>query len=306
MNDIKISAIIATHNRAEYLKKALKGLAEQTLPQDHFEIVVVDNASTDNTKQTVLDIFPLLSNPQYIYESILGLTHARDTGWKAARGRYIAFLDDDAIPSPKWLEKIVETFETVTPSPGCVGGKIQPIWESPRPSWLNDKLARCLTILDWSDTPFFIHQPQYVAGTNIAFPRDLIEKVNGFKSDLGRVGKKLLSNEEILISRQIEKMGFKTYYHPDIAVYHHILASRINKPWFMSRHYWQGVSDAITMRHLDAPSLISRLRTAMAKARALLFSPKTLASFFSDTNDPLQFQQKCSVFYTFGYLRGLL
>lgn len=306
MSDIKISAIITTHNRVEYLQKALKGLAEQTLPKDHFEIVVVDNASTDNTKQIVLGTSSFLSNLQYVYESVLGLTHARNTGWKVARGRYIAYLDDDAIPSPQWLEKIVETFETVKPSPGCVGGKIQPIWESPRPSWLNDKLAQCLTILDWSDTPFFIEQPQYVAGANIAFPRDLIERVNGFQSNLGRVGNKLLSNEEILISRQIEKMGFKTYYHPDITVYHHILASRINKPWLMSRRYWQGVSDAITMRHLDAPSLIRRIRKAMTKARALLFSPKTFASLFSDTNDPLQFEQKCSVYYTFGYLRGLL
>ncbi len=306
MDDIKISAIITTHNRDEYLKKALKGLSEQTLPRNQFEILVVDNASTDNTKQIVSDMFSLLSNTQYIYESVLGLTHARNTGWMTARGRYIAFLDDDAIPSPQWLEKIVETFETVKPSPGCVGGKIQPIWESPRPSWLNDKLAQCLTILDWSDTPSFIKQPQYVAGTNIAFPRDLIKKVNGFKSDLGRVGKRLLSNEEILITRQIEKMGFKTYYHPDIAVYHHIIASRINKTWFTSRHYWQGVSDAITMRHLDAPSLISRLSTAIARAINLLFSPRNLARFFLDTDDPLQFQKKCSVFYTFGYLRGLL
>lgn len=306
MNDIKISAIITTHNRVEYLKRALNGLAEQTLPKNKFEILVVDNASTDNTKQAVLDMLHSLSNLQYIYESVLGLPHARNTGWKTARGRYIAFLDDDAIPSPQWLEKIVETFETVKPKPGCVGGKIQPIWESPQPSWLNDNLARCLTILDWSDTPFFIQQPQYVAGANIAFPRDLIEKVNGFKSDLGRVGKKLLSNDEILVSKRIEKMGFKTYYHPDIAVYHHILASRINKTWFMSRHYWQGVSDAIALRCLEVPSIKSRLRTAMAKAKALLFSPKTLMKFFSDTNDPLQFQEKCSIAYTFGYLRGLL
>jgi glycosyltransferase involved in cell wall biosynthesis len=306
MKDIKISAIVTTRNRVEYLKKALKGLTEQTLQQDRFEILVVDNASTDDTRKTVLDMLPVLSNLQYIYEPVLGLTHARNTGWKAARGRYIAFLDDDAIPFPQWLEKIVESFETVMPSPGCVGGKIHPIWESPRPSWLNDNLARCLTILDWSDTPFFIEQPKYVAGANIAFPRDLIEQVKGFKPDLGRVGKKLLSNEEILLSRQIEKMGFKTYYHPDIAVYHHIPASRISKLWFMRRHYWQGVSDAVTMRHLASPSFISRLRMAAAKAKALFFSPKALASIFSDTNDPLQFQQKCSVFYTFGCLRGLL
>nr|HPR04515.1 glycosyltransferase [Deltaproteobacteria bacterium] len=306
MNDIKISAIITTHNRVEYLKKALKGLADQTLPKDDFEILVVDNASTDTTRQIVSSDYPDLTNLRYIHEPVLGLTHARNTGWKAAKGKYIAFLDDDAIPSPQWLGKIVETFETVSPSPGCVGGKIQPIWEAPRPSWLNDDLARFLTILDWSDIPFFIQAPQYVAGANMAFPKVLIEKVGGFKSDLGRIGNKLLSNEELLIARQIEKLGFRTYYHPDISVQHHILASRISKQWFMSRHYWQGVSDAVTMKHLDSPSLFKRLYMMKQKVFDLIRSPRTLAKLFADTDDPHRFHSKCSVFYSAGYIRGLL
>jgi glycosyltransferase involved in cell wall biosynthesis len=134
----RISATICTHNRAEYLGKALKSLSVQTLPAEDFEVLVVDNASTDDTAALVESVRPILPSLRYVFEGSLGLSRARNTAIREARGDYIAFLDDDAVAVSEWLEAILTAFDTVKPTPVCVGGRIEPIWEGARPSWLAD------------------------------------------------------------------------------------------------------------------------------------------------------------------------
>ena len=109
--NIKISAIICTFNREQYLHKAIQSLVEQTLEGELYEIIVVDNCSTDRTKQVVTEKFAHISNLRYLYELILGISQARNTGWQNARGEYIAYLDDNAIASPVPLEKIGVIFD---------------------------------------------------------------------------------------------------------------------------------------------------------------------------------------------------
>src|ERR1700686_4893935 len=117
---LRIAVVIATHNRDQYLMKALDGLSSQTLPAAEYEVIVIDNASTDATRERVLARAKVATNIQYIYEPTLGASAARNTGWRAARSPYVAFLDDDAIPDRDWLERIIRAFEEVTPHPACV------------------------------------------------------------------------------------------------------------------------------------------------------------------------------------------
>jgi len=114
------------------MRKAIDSLVNQTLPKERYEILVVDNSSTDNTKQVVLREFSNLQNLQYLYEPVLRLSQAQNTSWCNARGEYVAYLDDNAIACPHWLEKIFDVFETVKPKPACVSGKIKPTWEIPK------------------------------------------------------------------------------------------------------------------------------------------------------------------------------
>ena len=249
--DILISAVICTHNRAQYLTKAIQSLIDQHTPKDKYEILIVDNCSTDATRE-VVEKFSSEGNIRYIYESTLGLSYARNTGWANARGKYTAYLDDDAIACPVWLDKILEVFETVTPRPGCVGGKTEPLWEAPRPKWLSDELVTALTVIDWFDTPHVLRDLSrtWLVGANIAFPTEILERVGGFTSGLDRAGKKLLSSGDVFLEKQILKAGYPCFYHPEIAVSHHIQRSRLEKRWFIRRYYWQGVSDA-AMQLLD-------------------------------------------------------
>src|SRR5690349_1483083 len=117
-----ITVAICTYNRARYLPHAIESLVGQSLAASQFEILIVDNASTDPTHEVVKRYLPKLSNLRYLYEPRQGLSHARNTAWQSAEGKYVAYLDDDAQANPHWLIGILRHFEQSTPTPWSVGG----------------------------------------------------------------------------------------------------------------------------------------------------------------------------------------
>lgn len=309
---IEISVIICTHNRAKYLPKAIQSLLDQPFSCDHYELIVVDNCSTDSTKAIVEQYMEkeqyASHHIEYVYEPNLGLSYARNTGWQNARGTYVAYLDDDAIALPKWLSTISDVFATVTPRPGCVGGKAEAIWEAGRPSWLADELVPGLTVIDWSNTPFVILDVthHWLVGSNIAFPKEVIEQMGGFANGLDRAGKNLLSGGDVFLEKQIVKAGYTCFYHPDMAIGHHIQKTRLEKQWFIRRYYWQGVSDAVAQNLEDAPSIMERMHSILSRTFDLVKSPRKITSLLLTRNDPQQFKEKCFALIELGHIVGLV
>jgi len=303
----EISAVICTHNRAHYLTKAISSLTEQDLPNDIYEIIVVDNRSSDKTRD-VVESFAGMGNIRYLYEPVVGLSHARNRGWRNARSPYVAYLDDDAVANPAWLGRILKVFKTTDPSPGCVGGMVAPIWEAPRPTWLGDAIACSLTILDWSDTPHVVRNlnSEWLVGANIAFPQKLLEILDGFTPHLDRSGSRLLSSGDIFLEKQIQKADYTCFYHPEIAVSHHIPASRLTQSWFIRRYYFQGISNAAMQLLSQSPSKRRRLRLAAQYATSFLRQPRCLLSMIVSTKNPERFTQKCFNLITLGHVVGLL
>jgi glycosyltransferase involved in cell wall biosynthesis len=302
---LHISAIICTHNRHGYLRKAIRSLVEQSLNDELYEILVVDNASVDDTKNIVLNDFAGVRNLRYLYEPVLGLSQARNTGWQEARGEYVAYLDDDAIASPTWLETIREVFRSVEPQPGCVGGRIDPIWEVSRPPWLADNLLPALTILDLSETPRFLNDNQSPYGTNISFPKAALEACDGFPVSLGRKGNKLLSNEEILLIKRIRDMGLKCYYHPGITVMHHVPSNRLQKGWLLRRAYWQGVSDAVKYLQNESQNMRNRMKDVLYNMLMAL-RPINMFILISPSDNPVRFSRRFAAMHRIGLIWGLL
>ncbi|HEY9888211.1 MAG TPA: glycosyltransferase family A protein, partial [Candidatus Obscuribacterales bacterium] len=157
MPPTRISAIICTHNRADYLGAAIDSLLTQAF--DHYEVIVVDNASTDSTRSVVEARSP---HPRlrYVHEPTLGLSVARNTGAQAATGEILAYLDDDAEASQGWLAALMAIYEQ-NPQVAIAGGKVTLLWppNCTPPRWLSTAMAGNLGAYDLGDEVVYITQP---------------------------------------------------------------------------------------------------------------------------------------------------
>lgn len=258
-----ITVVICTHNRAGYLDKALESLAAQTAAPGSFDVLVVDNASTDDTRRTVAHWQMRCPRIRYVREDRLGLSHARNRGLGETTSAYIAYLDDDAIAEPQWVETVLRAFASHQPIPAAVGGPVHPIWETSRPPWLPDSLLGLLTVVQWQGGSRFLDlRREFIAGANMAFARDRLAEI-GFDTSLGRVGQKLLSGEEILLMRLLLRNGEAVYYDTGASVRHHVPANRLNKRWFYRRVCWDGLSLAIINIRLHDMNRRRRIESAL-------------------------------------------
>ena len=238
-----ISAIICTHNREQYLGAAIDSLLSQTL--DNCEIIVVDNASTDGTAAIAK---AKLSDPRvrYIHEPTLGLSVARNCGADAAKGEIVAYLDDDAEASEGWLAALVKVFDE-NEKIAIAGGKVTLIWppNTEPPRWLSADLSSGLGAYDLGDELVYIQQPALTPrGLNYAVRKSFLAEVGGFDTHLGRVGKNLLSNEEQQLPRLALDAGQQVAYVPEALAAHNVAPARMKPGWFLSRSWWQGISES--------------------------------------------------------------
>ncbi|ACB52682.1 glycosyl transferase, family 2 [Crocosphaera subtropica ATCC 51142] len=242
MSNPQIAAIICTHNRDPYLGDAIKSLLAQEGVS--YEVLIVDNGSTDSTKDVVA---PFLSNPhlRYVYEPILGLSVARNRGAKETTAPILAYLDDDAIASPHWLKVLVDAYDQHEKL-AIAGGKVTLIWPDniTPPAWISEGLAGGLGAYDLGEEKVSITNPQLTPrGLNYSLRRSFLEKIGGFDANLGRVGKKLLSNEELFMTELALNQGWDVAYLPDALVAHNVAPERLQRSWFLRRSWWQGVSE---------------------------------------------------------------
>jgi glycosyltransferase involved in cell wall biosynthesis len=241
----QISAIICTYNRADYLQRALQSLTRQNLALDNFEVIVVDNASTDNTAEMTQQFRSCLPHLNYIHETRLGLSIARNSGADAARTPYLAYLDDDARPESSWLEAILYTFEQRDPTPAIVGGRVWLDWEGELPTWLPREYWPLYTYVDHGEETRLLREKEYLVGANIAFHKKVLLEHGGFDANLGRRGRMLLSGEETALVKLFKSKNLPIYYAPQATVWHVVDASRRNRRWFLKRLFWDGASQPL-------------------------------------------------------------
>ena len=247
------SIIICSHNRAADLADNLPKVQALDYPLDRYEIIVIDNASSDGTAAVAA-----AAGVRCVREERLGLSHARNRGIAESRGELIGFIDDDAWPEPEWLQRLDDLF--ADPTVGCAGGQVVPEWGgNGKPSWLHERHVCLFTVVDYGDVTA-LRYSDYPAGTNIAFRRTVLESVGGFSSILGRTGQILLSGEETDLCLRVERAGYDIRYAPRAVVHHQIPASRLTKAWVKERAHWQGISAALLEQHyLSAPSRFVKL-----------------------------------------------
>lgn len=226
------SIIVCTYNRAESLRDTLGALkSQQTVAGREWEVIVVDNNSKDDTRQVIAEFqreWPLL---RYEFEGEQGLSHARNHGIDAAHGTVLLFTDDDVLPEPDWMEATLAGLEQYH-ADAC-GGYIAPIWEVPPPDWLTERFYGFLAVrTDRSDDYDITSPSQAPFGANMAFRRNVFEKVGGFDTSRGRKGNVLASGEDGELFERILAAGFKAVFLGQSRVHHKVESFRLTKRYF--------------------------------------------------------------------------
>lgn len=244
-----ITAVICTHNRQYFLEKSIQSLLDQTLNRDRYEIIVVDNGSTDGTRE-VCKSYQSEPGFRYIFEPVIGLSQARNTAWRRAAGPYVGYLDDDATAGSRWLEAALQAFENTDPQPWWVGGPVQLDWECQPPPWLSQDLYECLGYLYWGEKSRWLQGRERLVGCNSFFPVHRLSQLGGFDTRLGRKRTLLLSGEETQLQLKIQKAGGALYYHPDVLTLHYVSRERLQPGFYYRRYFWGGYTDVVIRNSL--------------------------------------------------------
>jgi glycosyltransferase involved in cell wall biosynthesis len=300
---MRVTVVICTRQRAASLRRTLLSIVDQAR-ESGAEIIVVDNASTDDTAAVV----HAFASVRYVREDHLGLCRARNRGWREAGTPVIAFLDDDAVAAPGWMAAVRGAFADGDPAVGCVGGAVLPDWEVPPPAWLSRRVALGLTIIDWPGGRRRLTDlgAEWLAGANLACRVAALEAVGGFHPGLDRRGAHLLSSGDVFLEKRMMQCGYACVYEPAMRVHHGVPAARLSHGWFRRRYFWQGVSDAVMDVIEHSPSRARRALDTAASSARLLTRPARLATLFRDTRDAAEFEQQCWTWIAVGRVAGLL
>ena len=243
-----VTILICTYNRAPLLGPTLDSIAAlRASPDLTWEVLIVDNNSTDGTAALVegrRETFPVAL--RYHFEKRQGKSIALNTGFALAEGEIILYTDDDVRVPPGWMEAAVRPLLR-RPEIAYTGGPVRPLWERTPPAWLDPagNLGGTIAVKDHGDEPFiFEDERKTPLGVNMAVRRALVERIGGFRPDLGRRGKSLLGQEQAEFFYRSRAAGARGVYLPDMTLDHYVPASRLTHRYFRRWWFWKGISHA--------------------------------------------------------------
>lgn len=262
---LDITVIVCTYNRCRDLAGALESIAaSQVATSVTWEVLVVDNNSSDGTRQ-VVDSF-CRQYPEcfrYHFEPKQGLSYARNAGIANSRGELLAFTDDDVTVEPTWLQNL--TAELLRdPQWAGAGGRTLPAQKFTPPPWLPDDFANWGGLLcayfNLGDNACELKRPPY--GANMAFRSSMFAKCGVFRTDLGRNPGDKIGNEDTEFGRRLMAAGERLRYEPLAIVYHPIPSERITREYFLS--WWFDYGRAMIKERGDRPDVYGIPRDYLA------------------------------------------
>ena len=267
-----ISVILCTYNRAARIKAVLENFGKIHRPSDlAWELIVVDNNSTDATEAIVREYQRAVPfDVRYVFEGKQGHSHARNRGIVESKGLVLAFTDDDVIVDAHWLEQLRHTSDRFD----ClgVGGKIVPKWTCPKPAWLREDgpyaLMKAIVSFDQGDGTCVLKTPPF--GANMSFRRTAFERYGLFRTDLGRVGARLLGCEDTEFGSRLLRNNERLIYNSDILVYHPVEHERATKRYFQRWYFEYGRAFILQAEIPRGP--LRRLRSPMTSLHSLCAS----------------------------------
>jgi len=237
------SVVVCTHNRSTYLRQSCDAILAVDYPSDRFDLLIVNNASTDETPRIAAQLAQQHPNVHVVHELRLGLSRARNAGVQHARGELILFADDDAFPEAGWLRALAHALSE--DGVLAAGGPVQPIFAGELPAWFSDRFLPYLSVWDKGSQAQRLTYNDYPRGNNIGFRREVFQRFGTFSTQLGRKGKSLLSCEETELCLRVERGGGTILYVPEARIAHVTPVDRLTPDWLARRFAAQGRSEAI-------------------------------------------------------------
>ncbi|HAP69911.1 MAG TPA: hypothetical protein DCR04_09345 [Flavobacteriales bacterium] len=240
-----ISVIICCYNSAKRIEPTLRHLAAQEVDSAiNWEIILVDNNSSDNTSEEAKRISKELgldSRFKLVQEPEPGLSSARHRGYSEAKYQIALMVDDDNSLSKNYLNTVVDTFKSDC-SVGMVGGLGIPVTENNPPTWFN-KYAYCFATGDQSES----ENAELLYGAGLALKLDVLDllKKHGFQSLLtDRIGNSLISGGDTELCLAYRMAGYRLKYLRNISFEHHLPKERINWKYLQRLFFGFGMSKA--------------------------------------------------------------
>ena len=261
------SVIICTYNRDKYLYDALQHVAVNDFPTEDYEIVLINNNSTDRTEaecQRFESDFPYVKF-RYFVETKQGLSHARNRGIKESKGDILVFLDDDSFVKPDYLHNLQRQLNE-HPEASAFGGKITPLFESGEtPKWLCRWNLSWVSAIDKGASVVPFKGNSYPIGANMGFRKECFDQIGDFNTELGRNKQNLLAGEEKDLFNRMKERQMSILYFPDIEVEHVIPEKRTTKDFIVKMAYGIGLSECLRCKKIGNSAIIKRYFSELFK-----------------------------------------
>ena len=239
-----VSVIIPTFNRSASLQATVETFLAQSYPADRFEILLVDNGSTDETPQVIQMLTAGAPNVRGMTDRRRGAHFARNSGAMAARGSVLYFTDDDMLAAPTLLETIVTAFAPGS-RVGSATGRILPRWETEPPRWV---LEHCrnelLSLNDRGEATIISDNDPGVFSCHQAILREAFMAAGGFNPDTN--AERFTGDNETGLNIKVRKLGYRFAYVGSSVTHHVIPEARMTQRYLNSRFADQGFCDSYT------------------------------------------------------------
>ena len=248
----ELSIAVCTYNRAKMLAQCLQSLFAQSLPKNKYEVLVIDNNSSDTTAILVKQLSKKSKYPlHYFFEKRQGISYARNCAIKNAKGKYLAYIDDDEIAPSHWAKTIFNCFKQVKPLPDAIGGPCFPQYPEGKAKYFPDERATVAYFGKCSD--FLVNlssNPKWGFGVgNSAFRLSSLKKYRGFDTRLGRKGKRIFAGEETELYTRMYADGAVFWYEASMIAYHVIPYKRTT----LAYQFRQGIDEGMSYALMDGP-----------------------------------------------------
>jgi glycosyltransferase involved in cell wall biosynthesis len=304
---MKITVILCTYNRCQSLAKALDSVGASQLPNSvDWEVLVVDNNSTDQTREVVESFCRRQPGRfRYLLEPIQGLSQARNAGIREARGEILVFVDDDVVVDATWLQNLTAALHNVEWA--GAGGRILLAQTFLPPRWLALDGPYAMggmlySGFDLGDEPGQLDRAPH--GTNMAYRKEMFAKYGGFRTDLGRCADSTLSNEDTEFGRRLLAAGERLRYEPSAVVHHPMHENRVRKEYLLA--WWFDFGRAAVREWERKPNVLGIPRAYFSMLKIVIASTlRRVRRWILALNPQRRFYWKCHVWMEAGQVAEL-